>query len=324
VPSTTRDAADAAQLKGEVDTGGRFRRQGNAFTHRITADGASGFPAEPGRYHLYVSLACPWAHRQIIVRELKGLTEVVSMSVVNPWRDERGWNFLEGFDDPVAGRTYLSEAYRATDPEYDRRVTVPAIWDRASEQVVTNDYRVIDVQLNDEFDAHAGRPEVDLHPAELHDQIAAIDERLFHGLNNGVYRAGFATTQAAYEEAYQEVFSTLDWLEEHLADRRYLVGDRLTLADIRAFTTLVRFDAVYQHHFRCNRNALREMPVVWAYARDLFQTPGFGDTVDWDHIKRHYYTTHETLNPLAIVPAGPDVDWTAPHGRDALGPGFSA
>ena len=313
---------DLAQLKGEVE-GGRFVRQPNAFTDRITADGSSGLPAVAGRYVLYWSRACPWAHRQAIVRELKGLQDAIRLVTVNPWRDERGWNLLDGYEDPVNGFTHLSEAYLATDPDYDRRVTVPTIWDTEQGRVVTNDYPVIDVQLNDEFDAVAAHPEVDLHPVDLREEIAALDEVIFHDVNNGVYKAGFATSQQAYEEAYDALFSRLDQLEERLADRRFLCGDRLTLADVRLFTTLVRFDAVYHNHFRCNRNTLREMPVLWAYARDLFQTRGFGGTVDLDEIKRHYYTTHDRLNPSAIIPKGPGPsyeDWTSAHGRDAIGP----
>lgn len=312
---------DLAQLADEVRDG-QFQRQDNAFTARITADGSSEFPAAAGRYVLYWCRACPWAHRQAIVRSLLGLEDVLDVVAVNPWRDERGWNFLDGYDDHVNGFTYLSQAYEVTLPDYDGRVTVPTIWDTTTGQVVTNDYRVIDIQLNDEFQDLATR-DVDLHPQDLRGDIADLAELVYHDVNNGVYKAGFATTQEAYEDAYDALFSRLDWLEERLADRRYLCGDRLTLADVRLFTTLVRFDAVYHDHFRCNRNLLRELPVLWAYARDLFQTRGFGDTTDVDEIKRHYFTTHDKLNPTRIVPAGPGAsfaDWQAPHGRDTVGP----
>lgn len=314
---------DLAQLQGEVADDGRFVRQPNAFTDRITADGTSGFPAEAGRYVLYWSRACPWAHRQVIVRELVGLTDAIELVTVNPWRDERGWNFADGYDDPVNGFDLLAEAYRATDPSYDRRVTVPAIWDTVTQRVVTNDYPVIDVQLAEEFDAVAAHPEVDLHPTDLHDEIAELDEVIYHHVNNGVYKAGFATSQEAYRDAYRSLFATLDLLEERLSQQRFLCGDRLTLADVRLFTTLVRFDAVYVGHFRCDRNTLRELPALWGYARDLFQTRGFGSTVDLQEIKLHYYTTHEKLNPSRIVPLGPGpqyADWHLPHGRGDLGP----
>jgi glutathionyl-hydroquinone reductase len=308
------------QLVKETAKDGRFVRQANAFTARITADGSSGYPAEPGRYHLYVSLACPWAQRAIIVRRLKGLEDVVSMSVVDPIRDERGWAFREGpghGPDPINGFDFLSEAYFATDPSYQGRCTVPVIWDIARGRIVTNDFHEISVQLDREFDAHAGS-DVRLYPQHLRDEIDAVNERVYRNVNNGAYRAGFATSQEAYEEAFDEVFATLGWLDERLATRRYLVGDQLTGADIRLFTTLVRFDAVYYSHFKCNLRRLVDYPNLWPYARDMFQRPGFGDTTDFDHIKRHYYGTHERINPTRIVPKGPDIDWHAPHDRDRL------
>jgi putative glutathione S-transferase len=307
-----------AQFTGEMRTG-RFVRQPNHFRDRVTADGSSGFAARPGRYHLYVSYACPWAHRQLIVRALRGLEDVVSVTVVDPVRDERGWRMTYEPDE-VNGFSFLSEAYLASDPQFRGRYTVPALWDREAGRIVTNDYPVVDVQLNGEFDAYATRPGPDLYPADLRAEVDALDEAIYHDVNNGVYKAGFATTQEAYEDAYAALFAQLDLLEERLADRRYLCGDRLTLADVRLFTTLVRFDAVYHDHFRCNRNKLAEMPVLWAYARDLYQTPGFGSTTRFDHIKDHYYRTHHRLNPSGIVPAGPALDWEAPHGRHRLGP----
>lgn len=304
----------------ETSATGAFVRQPNAFRDRITADGSSGFKAEPGRYHLYVSLACPWAHRAIIVRKLKKLDDVIGLSVVDPIRDERGWAFREGpghGPDPVNGFSFLSEAYLATDPDYQGRYTVPVIWDRHTSRIVTNDYPEITIQLETEFEAFAD-PDVDLYPVALRPQIDAMNDLLFNNVNNGVYKAGFATGQAAYEEAFDALFETLDELEERLARQRYLVGQQLTESDIRFFTTLVRFDAVYYLHFKCNLRRLVDYPNLWAYARDLYQRPGFGETVNVDHIKRHYYGTHPQINPAGIVPKGPDVDWLAPHDRDRL------
>jgi len=299
---------------------GAFVRQENAFRNRITADGSSGYKAEPGRYHLYVSLACPWAHRAMIVRKLLKLEDVITMSVVNPIRDERGWAFGDGpgfSEDPIRGFEFLSEAYLATDPDYQGRWTVPAVWDRATEAIVTNDYPVITTQLETEFVDFA-EPGVDLYPEALRPEIDRLGEELFENVNNGVYKAGFATTQRAYEEAFDALFKTLDDLERRLSTRRYLVGHQLTEADIKLFPTLVRFDAVYFGHFKCNLRRLVDYPNLWGYTRDLYNRPGFGDTVDFDHIKRHYYATHDNINPTRIVPKGPDLDWTAPHKRDTL------
>jgi glutathionyl-hydroquinone reductase len=264
--------------------------------------------------------ATTWAHRAIIVRKLKGLEDVISMSVVDPVRDERGWAFREGpghGPDPIRGFQYLSEAYAATDPTYEGRCTVPVIWDRVTERIVTNDYPEITLQLHTEF-AEYSNPEIDLYPEALRPEIDAMNDLLFHNVNNGVYKAGFATTQEAYEEAFDALFATLDDLEERLSTRRYLVGNQLTESDIRLFTTLVRFDAVYHYHFKCNLRRLVDYPNLWAYARDLYQRPGFGDTVDFDHIKRHYYGTHPHINPTRIIPKGPEIDWHAAHGRERL------
>jgi glutathionyl-hydroquinone reductase len=315
-----------AQFQAETSPDGTFVRQPNAFRDRITADGSSGFRAEPGRYHLYVSLACPWAHRSIIVRKLKKLEDVIGMSVVDPIRDERGWRFPPADasspdptygPDPVTGFAFLSEAYLATDPSYTGRYTVPCVWDRRTRRLVTNDYPEISLQLGTEFDAVADRS-VDLYPWALRPEIDAINARVYEHVNNGVYKAGFATSQSAYEAAFDSLFATLDWLEERLASRRFLVGHQITEADIRLFTTLVRFDAVYNVHFKCNLRRLVDYPNLWAYARDLYQTPGFGETVNFDHIKRHYYLTHDRLNPSHIVPRGPAVDWLAPHSRASV------
>jgi putative glutathione S-transferase len=307
-----------AQFGAETGAKGQWVRQANRFTGRVTADGSSGYPVESGRYHLIVSLACPWAHRSIIVRRLLGLTDHLSMTVVDPIRDERGWRFTLSPDgrDPVSGAEFLSELYHASDPDYAGRVTVPALWDRQTRTLVSNDYPRLTLDFDTEWRAlHApGAP--DLYPDDLRADIDAVNEVVYADVNNGVYRCGFATTQQAYEEAYQRLFARLDRLSERLAGQRYLCGDRLTEADVRLFTTLVRFDAVYHGHFKCNRHKLTELPVLWAYARDLYQTPGFGDTVDFDHIKRHYYATHDRINPTRIVPVGPDESgWTTPHGR---------
>ena len=283
---------------------GAFVRQPNRFTDRITRD-STRWPVEPGRYRLIWSRACPWAHRAVIVRGLLGLQNAISVGTLDPVRDERGWRFAE--PDPVLGITYLAEAYRATDPGYTGRVTVPALVDTRSGRVVTNDFPQITLDLSTEWvDFH--RPDApDLYPVDLRPELDALMAGIYTDLNNGVYRAGFATGQESYEAAYDAVFARLDALEERLSDdRRYLMGDRLTEADVRLFTTLVRFDAVYHGHFKCNRNKLTELPYLWRYARRMFQTPGFGETVDFDQIKRHYYYTHDRINPTRIVPKGPD------------------
>ena len=308
----------SAQFPAETNAKGAFVRQEYRFRDRITADGSSGFPAEAGRYHLYVSLACPWAHRAVIVRRLLGLEEAISMSVVDPIRDERGWAFREGEGhgrDPVCDFEYLSEAYLRTDPAYTGRVTVPCVWDRVTGRLVTNNYPDITIDLETQFRAfhRPGAPE--LYPEALRPEIDALNEVVYRDVNNGVYRAGFATRQGAYEAAVDTLFARLDWLEERLARRRFLVGSRITEADVRLFTTLVRFDIVYVGHFKCNLRRLVDYPNLWGYARDLYQHAGFGDTVDVDHIKRHYYLTHDSINPTGIVPRGPELDLTQPHGR---------
>ena len=310
-------APSAPQLPTETGKDGSFVRQQNAFRDRITADGSSGYKAEAGRYHLYVSLACPWAHRAVIVRRLMGLEDVISLSVVDPIRDERGWAFRDGPGhsvDPVNGFRFLSEAYLATDPAFEGRYTVPALWDRATKRIVTNDYPELTTTFETELAALA-TTDIDLYPPHLRDDIDAVNKLVYEDVNNGVYKAGFAATQETYEEAFDALFARLDWLDERLSGQRYLVGDQLTEADVRLFTTLVRFDAVYYVHFKCNLRRLVDYPNLWPYARDLFQTPGFGDTVNFDHIKRHYYMTHDTLNPTRIVPKGPAMDWLAPHDR---------
>lgn len=313
------DAIDSAQFPAETDDGGRFVRQESQFRDWVTADGSSGYPAAPGRYHLYVSLACPWASRTVIVRRLKRLEDVIGLTVVDPLRDERGWRFTAEEPDPVNGFAFLAEAYRATDPGFEGRVTVPVLWDKETGRIVNNESADIIRMLGSEFDAW-GDPSVDLYPEPLRDEIDALNERIYHTVNNGVYRAGFATTQAAYEEAVEELFETLDWLDERLATRRYLTGDRITEADWRLFVTLVRFDAVYVGHFKCNLRRIADYPHLSGYLRDLYQQDGIAETVDFDHIKRHYYCVHRDINPTGIVPAGPDLsNWLEPHGRESLG-----
>lgn len=305
-----------AQFPDEQDKSGEFDRQESDF-RRWVRRGDAEFPAQPGRYHLYVSLACPWAHRVIIARELEGLQDAIGMSVVDPIRDERGWAFREGRGhgpDPVNGFEFLSEAYERTDPSFEGRVTVPVLWDAQRGVIVNNESSEILRMLGREFAEVATTP-VDLYPEGLREEIDAVNDEVYENVNNGVYRAGFATKQGAYERAVRALFESLDELDRRLADQRYLVGERLTEADIRLFTTLVRFDAVYVGHFKCNVRRIADYPNLSGYLRDLFQTEGFGRTVDFDHIKRHYYETHGEINPTGIVPVGPELDLSAPHDR---------
>jgi len=300
---------------------GRYERQPFRFTDRITADGADGWPVEPGRYRLVVSLACPWASRALVTRRLMGLEESLGLAVADPIQDDRSWRFTldPGDVDPVLGIAFLADAYAAADPAYDGGVSVPAIVDVPSGAVVTNDVFQLTLDLATQWRALAREGAPDLYPEPRREEIDQVNARVYADLNAAVYQAGFATTQDAYEDAYRRVFACLDRLEERLTSQRYLVGDTITEADIRLFTTLIRFDAVYHGHFKCNRNKITEMSVMWAYLRDLFQTPGFGDTVDFDAIKRHYYQVHTNINPTQIVPAGPDMSGlTSPHGREAL------
>ncbi|MGB2722082.1 glutathione S-transferase family protein [Rhodococcus sp. SBT000017] len=311
-------ADDAAYVK----PGKEFKRDTNYIPTRITADGRDGYPVEPGRYRLIAARACPWAHRSIIVRRLLGLEDVLSLGIPGPTHDPRSWNFQEepGGVDSVLQIPRLQDAYFARFPEYERGITVPAIVDVPTGEVVTNDYPQITLDLSTEWTQYhrAGAP--DLYPEALRGEIDEVADLVFRDVNNGVYRCGFAGSQEAYDKAYDQLFDRLDWLVERLSTQRYLVGDHITEADVRLFTTLVRFDPVYHGHFKCNRSKLSEMPVLWNYARDLFQTPGFGDTVDFDHIKRHYYEVHTDINPSGIVPKGPDLTgWLEPHGRESLG-----
>jgi putative glutathione S-transferase len=303
------------------DDGG-FERDLDYLTTRITADGRDGYPVEPGRYRLIVARACPWANRSIIVRRLLGLEDVLSMGICAPTHDERSWTFELDPDgrDPVLGIERLQDAFFAREPGYSRGITVPAIVDIPTGQVVTNDFPQITLDLSTEWRAHHRPGAPDLYPELLRDEIGEVAERIYRDVNNGVYRCGFAGSQEAYDKAYLRLFEALDWLEGRLSEQRYLVGDTITEADVRLFTTLARFDAVYHGHFKCNRQKLSELPALWAYARDLFQTPGFGDTTDFVHIKQHYHLVHTDLNPSGIIPDGPDLSgWLMPHGREQLG-----
>jgi putative glutathione S-transferase len=300
---------------GNELSGGRFHRQDSAFRDRVTADGSSGFAAAPGRYHLYVAKACPWASRALILRELKGLQDVIGVSCAHPMRDARGWAFPGGeFTDALHGWGFLAEGYEATRPGFDARVTVPVLWDTETGRIDNNESADIVRMLNSEFDAW-GDASVDLYPAALRDEIDALNARIYENVNNGVYRAGFATTQEAYREAFVELFATLDDLDRLLAERRYLTGDRVTEADWRLFVTLVRFDAVYVGHFKCNLRRIADYPNLSGYLRELYQWPGIAGTVDLAQIKLHYYGTHPSINPTGIVPEGPELHLDAPHGR---------
>jgi glutathionyl-hydroquinone reductase len=270
------------------------------------------FPAEAGRYRLYASLACPWAHRALIVRSLLGLEDVIGVTIVDPIRDERGWRFTLSPDDrdPVTGARFLAELYTATDPAYDGRHTVPCVWDTRTKRLVTNDYPEITLTFESAFGEFHRPGAPDLYPDGLRAEIDELNDEVFHKVNNGVYKAGMATSQAAYEEAFDALFATLDRLEARLDGHDFLVGDRLTEADVRLYPTLARFDAVYHGHFKCNLRRLIDYPRLWAYARRLHAIPAFGTTTDFDHIKRHYYETHRHINPSGIVPKGPDISWT--------------
>ncbi|CAD1787461.1 glutathione S-transferase family protein [Xanthomonas arboricola pv. juglandis] len=304
-------------------SGGRFERSQSQFRNWVTRDGSpgphgeGGFQAAPGRYHLYVSLACPWAHRTLIFRRLKGLEAMIDVSVVNWLMRDQGWTFDPGpgvIADPVHHAKRLYEVYLNADPRYSGRVTVPVLWDRERNTVVSNESADIIRMFNSAFDA-VGAAAGDFYPAPLREQIDEINARVYNTVNNGVYKAGFATTQAAYEEAVLPLFESLDWLDARLGRQRYLCGDQLTEADWRLFTTLVRFDAVYVGHFKCNLRRIADYPQLSGYLRELYQMPGIAETVNFQHIKGHYYQSHDLINPTGIVPLGPVLDLRAPHGR---------
>jgi len=305
-------------------TGGRFERSKSQFRDWVTKDGTPaegrerGFKAEPGRYHLYVSYACPWAHRTLIFRKLKKLEDVISFSVVHHFMGENGWTFRQedgATGDDLYGQDYLHQIYTKADPRYSGRVTVPVLWDRKTETIVNNESSEIIRMLNSAFDAW-GDASLDFYPEALRSEIDAVNELVYANINNGVYRAGFATTQEAYEEAFRQLFEALDVVEGRLARHRYLVGDRLTEADWRLFTTLVRFDPVYVGHFKCNLRRVVDYPNLSNYLRELYQVPGVAETVNMHHIKAHYYGSHKTINPTGIIPLGPELDYAAPHDRE--------
>ncbi|MEL6222586.1 MAG: glutathione S-transferase family protein [Cyanobacteria bacterium J06627_8] len=305
-------------------TGGRFVRKASQFRNWITPDGNpgptgnGGFKAQPGRYHLYVSYACPWAHRTLIFRILKGLEAMISVSVVHWFMGNQGWTFESGegvVADPIFNAQYLHEIYTRADSTYTGRVTVPILWDKQTQTIVSNESSEIIRIFNSAFDDVGAKPG-DYYPEAFRGEIDTFNERIYDTVNNGVYKCGFATIQEAYEEALTPLFATLDFLEEQLTSRRYLLGDQVTEADWRLFTTLVRFDSVYVGHFKCNIRRIVDYPNLWAYVRDLYQTPGIAETVNLNHIKKHYYQSHTTINPTGVVPIGPEIDFMEPHARD--------
>jgi glutathionyl-hydroquinone reductase len=300
-------------------TGGFLRRQG-AFTERVTGDGSSGYLAEPGRYQLYASLACPWSQRALIVRSLLGLERVIGLSLTDPISGSGGWRFpdAQGGRDPLTGVHLLSELYLVTDPGYQGKCTLPLLWDTKSQRIISNDIPQITIMFETEFTGYHRPGSADLYPAAQRREIEAIATLIYHAVNIGVYKAGLATTQAEYEEAFDALFTTMDALDERLARRRFLLGSQPCEADVRLFPTLARFDAVYYILFKCNLRRLVDYRHLWGYARDLYQRPGFGDTTDFDQIKRHYYQTQSWVNPSRIVPKGPFVSWLEPHGRDRI------
>lgn len=310
-----------------ASTGGRFVRKLPQFRSWITADGSAGssgdpgFKAEAGRYHLYVSLACPWAHRTLIFRALKGLEDMISVSVVHWYMAENGWTFQDGegvVPDSINSASYMHQIYTAAMPAYSGRVTVPVLWDKQTGTIVSNESSEIIRMFNSAFDGIGATPG-DYYPEALRTEIDALNERIYESVNNGVYKCGFATTQEAYEEALLPLFETLDWLDQRLTAQRYLTGSSITEADWRLFTTLVRFDHVYVGHFKCNLRRIVDYPNLSGYLRDLYQQPGVAMTVDMQHIKNHYYASHESINPSRVVPGGPDLDFTTAHDRSRLG-----
>jgi putative glutathione S-transferase len=311
--------AATGQFPEEQNEAGEFARQEDAFRAWVSADGSTPHPPTPGRYHLYVSLACPWAHRTLIVRALKQLEADIGATVVDPVRDERGWAFRDGpghSRDPVNGFAFLRDAYAVSDPHFRGRWTVPVLWDKEARRIVNNSEDDVCRMFNDAFHSSSGTP--DLFPAALSKEQEALSATIYEAVNNGVYRAGFATRQPAYERAAKKLFATLDMLERRLATQRFLFGPRFVETDWRLFCTLIRFDAVYHGHFKCNVRRIADYPNLSAYLRDLYQTPGVAGTVNLDHIKRHYYVTHTEINPTGIVPIGPALELDTPSGRERL------
>ena len=310
-----------AQFPKEQSESGEFERQEDAFREWISADGSTPYPAIAGRYHLYVSLACPWASRTVIVRKLKGLEEAIGMTVVDPVRDERGWALRDGSgysSDPINGFKFLSEAYSATDPNFDGRVTVPALWDKETKRIVNNCEDDICIMFNEAFNSVARNKSLDLFPKEIAAEQSKLSDFIYDNVNNGVYKAGFATRQRPYEISCRKLFEALDELEKRLAKNRYLFGKRFVEADWRLFCTLVRFDVVYYIHFKCSVRRILDYPNLQGYLMDLYQQAGVSQTVNFDHIKRHYYLTHPGINPSRLVPIGPVLDLAQPHGRERL------
>ncbi len=316
---STQDSPGGNTWETQIEDDGAFIRKPTSFHGQIKRDGTTRFLPEADRYHLYVSLACPWAHRTLILRKLKGLEDAISVDVVDPLLDSRGWSFEQNAagatGDRIGGHTLLREVYLAAAADYEGAITVPVLWDRKAETIVNNESSEIIRMQNREFGDVARHPEVDLYPEPLRAEIDGLNEWIYPEINNGVYRCGFARKQGAYSQAVQGLFAALDRVEAILERQRYLCGDRLTEADVRLFTTLVRFDPVYVTHFKCNVRRLVDYPNLWGYTRDIFQLPGVAATVNLEHIKRHYFESHRHINPFGIVPDGPDVDFTAPHGR---------
>jgi glutathionyl-hydroquinone reductase len=319
VPRSAPEGMVMPSMPQPTSTGGFVRHQGT-FTGRITGDGSSGFLAEAGRYQLYASLACPWSQRALIVRSLLGLDRVIGLSLTDPISGEHGWRFpdTDGGVDPVTGARFLSELYLVTDPGYQGKCTLPMLWDTQTQRIISNDMAQITIMLETEFTGYHRPGSPDLYPAAMRRDIDAIATLIYYAVNIGVYKAGLATTQAEYEEAFDALFATMDALDERLARRRFLLGSEPCEADVRLFPTLARFDAVYYTLFKCNLRRLIDYQYLWGYARDLYQRPGFGDTTDFDQIKRHYYQTQSWVNPSRIVPKGPYISWLEPHGRDRI------
>jgi putative glutathione S-transferase len=325
----------SSHLSSEKTPSGEFQRQEDAFRDWVSNDGSTPYPAAAGRYHLYVSLACPWASRTVIFRKLKGLVQAVGMTIVDPFRDEKGWAFrdperskpgnplidLDEFEstDPVNRFRYLSEAYLATDPNFNGRITVPALWDKETKRIVNNCEDDICPIFNSAFNEFVANKDVDFFPKDIQAEHAKLSDFLYENINNGVYRAGFATRQRPYERACQRLFDALDEMDKRLASSRYLFGNRIVEADWRLFCTLIRFDVVYHGHFKCNLLRISDYPNLHGYMLDLYQQPGVAETVSIDHIKRHYYMTHEEINPTRIVPLGPIINLNAPHHRERVG-----